>query len=79
MEKNPNSNPVDPQGRNTFSADSGDVEFHVTYIDSDGGRIRTEAFETEAEAQRFASRMVLDEDGWALVDAVTVRQGRLAA
>ncbi|MGZ4662330.1 MAG: hypothetical protein ACXVYB_13735, partial [Arthrobacter sp.] len=66
-------------GSNAFSGASGEVEFHVTYVDADCGRIRTEAFETEAEAQRFASRVVLDEDGWAVIDAVTLRQGRLAA
>lgn len=54
-------------------------EFHVTYFDPDCGLIRTEAFDTLPEAERFASRNVSDEDGWAVIDAVPAEQGRLAA
>jgi hypothetical protein len=54
-------------------------EFHVTYFDADCGLIRTEAFDTLAEAERFASRNVSDEQGWAVIDAVPAEQGRLAA
>jgi hypothetical protein len=54
-------------------------EVHVTYFDSDCGLIRTEAFDTLREAERFASRSVSGEDGWAVIDAVPGEQGRLAA
>lgn len=54
-------------------------EFHVTYFDADCGRARTEVFETVADAERFATRSVCGEDGWAVVDAVETRQDRLAA
>ena len=53
--------------------------FHVTYFDADCGLIRSEVFDTLAEAERFASRNVSDEQGWAVIDAVPARQGRLAA
>lgn len=49
-----------------------DVEFHVTYLDTDSGRIRREDFEDLAAAERFASAQLRDEDGWAVVDHVTV-------
>ena len=54
-------------------------EFHVTYFDADCGRIRTEAFDTLAEAERFASRSITCEDSWAIVDAVAVQLEQLAA
>ncbi|KRE53046.1 hypothetical protein ASG92_05645 [Arthrobacter sp. Soil736] len=54
-------------------------EFHVTYFDADCGRARTEVFDTAAEAERFASRSISGEDGWAVVDAVETAQDRLAA
>ena len=54
-------------------------EFHVTYFDADCGRIRTEAFDTIAEAERFASRNTTGEDSWAIIDAVAVQQEQLAA
>lgn len=54
-------------------------EFHVTFFDTGCGLIRTEAFDTLPEAERFASRNVSDEEGWAVIDAVPVEQGRLAA
>ncbi len=54
-------------------------EFHVTYFDADRGRARTEVFDTAADAERFASRSISGEDGWAVVDAVETRQERLAA
>lgn len=53
--------------------------FDVTYLDSDSGRIRTERFADAAEAERFASRRIVDEDGWAVVDAVPLRRDREAA
>ena len=58
-------------------ADAGHWE--VTYLDGDSGRIRTESFDDEASAERFACRWVRDEDSWAVVDAVRPRQGRAAA
>ncbi|MDQ1057087.1 hypothetical protein QFZ23_000988 [Arthrobacter globiformis] len=54
-------------------------EFHVTYFDADCGRIRIEVFDTVAAAERFASRSITGEDGWAVVDAVAVQQEQLAA
>lgn len=54
-------------------------EFHVTYFDADSGRAKTEIFDTAADAERFASRSISGEDGWAVVDAVETRQDRLAA
>ena len=51
----------------------------VTYLDPDCGRIRTEIFDDAAEADRFASRCIADEDGWAVVDAVRPRSSRKAA
>lgn len=53
--------------------------WEVTYLDTDCGRVRTEAFDDAADAERFASRRVSDEHGWAVVDAVYRRQGRAAA
>ncbi|MGY2743741.1 hypothetical protein [Arthrobacter sp. UYCu723] len=53
--------------------------FEVTYLDTDCGRIRTEAFDDAAAAERFASRSVADEDGWAIIDAVPLLQRRKAA
>jgi hypothetical protein len=54
-------------------------EFHVTYFEADCGRIRTEIFDTEAEAERFISRCLTCEDDWAVVDAVALRQDQAAA
>ena len=53
--------------------------FHVTYLDPDCGRIRVEAFDDVADAERFASRQVADEHGWALIDPVTVQESQQAA
>ena len=53
--------------------------FEVTYLDQDCGRIRTETFDDLAGAERFASRRVADEDGWAIIDSVPVQEGRKAA
>jgi len=53
--------------------------FEVTYLDTDCGRIRTEAFDDARAAERFASRRAADEDGWAVIDAVSPRRSRKAA
>jgi hypothetical protein len=53
--------------------------FEVTYLDTACGRIRAEAFDDVADAERFASRQASDEDGWAIIDAVPVRESRQAA
>ena len=53
--------------------------FEVTYLDTDCGRIRTETFDDAAAAERFASRRVADEDGWAVIDAVLDVERRQAA
>jgi hypothetical protein len=64
---------------NLGSDTTGHREFHVTYFDTECGLIRSEVFDTLAEAERFASRNVSDELGWALVDAFPARKGWLAA
>ena len=53
--------------------------FEVTYLDTDCGRIRAEAFDDVADAERFASRQAADEHGWATIDAAPVRESRKAA
>ena len=53
--------------------------FEVTYLDTDCGRIRAEAFDDLADAERFASRQAADENGWAIIDAVAVQEGQKAA
>ena len=53
--------------------------FHVTYLDTDCGRIRTESFDDAAAADRFASRCVADEDGWAVIDVIRAKERRAAA
>ncbi|MBT2595158.1 hypothetical protein [Arthrobacter sp. ISL-72] len=60
-------------------SDTANQEFHVTYFDSDCGLIRTETFDTLPEAERFASRNVSDEQGWAVIDAVPAEASQLAA
>jgi hypothetical protein len=59
--------------------DTGGQEFHVTYYDSDCGHARTEVFDDVAAAERFASRVVRDEDDWAVIDPVPLQRGRIAA
>lgn len=53
--------------------------YEVTYWDADCGRARTEVFDDERAAERFASRNAFSEDGWAVVDPVVLRRGRAAA
>jgi hypothetical protein len=53
--------------------------FEVTYLDTDCGRIRTETFDDARAAERFASRRVADEEGWAIIDAVPAAQRQRAA
>ena len=48
-------------------------------LDTDCGRIRTESFDDAAAADRFASRCVVGEDGWAVVDAIPGKVRRAAA
>ena len=67
-----------------FEADFNDAQdgalyFVVTYLDTDCGRIRTESFDDAAAADRFASRCVAGEDGWAVVDAIPAKERRAAA
>lgn len=54
-------------------------EFHVTYFDADCGRIRSESFDSLADAERFASRSCSAEESWAVIDAIAVEQSRIAA
>jgi hypothetical protein len=60
-------------------AQDGALYFAVTYLDTDCGRIRTESFEDAAAADRFASRCIAGEDGWAVVDAIAAKEHRAAA
>lgn len=60
-------------------AQDGALYFAVTYLDTDCGRIRTESFEDAAAADRFASRCIAGEDGWAVVDAIPAKEHRAAA
>jgi hypothetical protein len=60
-------------------AQDGVLYFAVTYLDTDCGRIRTESFDDAAAADRFASRCVAGEDGWAVVDAIPAKERRAAA
>jgi hypothetical protein len=53
--------------------------WEVTYLDTDCGRVRSETFDQAVDAERFASRQVRDEHGWAVIDAVAPREGRAAA
>ncbi|MDR7083749.1 hypothetical protein J2X01_003044 [Arthrobacter ginsengisoli] len=53
--------------------------FEVTYLDSDCDHIRSETFDDLSDAERFASRRVADEHGWAIIDAVPVQESRQAA
>ncbi len=53
--------------------------WEVTYLDTECGRVRTEGFDDSTEAERFASRQVRDEHGWAMIDAVRPRQNAAAA
>lgn len=61
------------------NAQDGALYFAVTYLDTDCGRIRTESFDDAAAADRFASRCVAGEDGWAVVDAIPAKERRAAA
>jgi hypothetical protein len=78
MDTNHSNSQADTRG-NLGSGATGHREFHVTYFDTDCGLIRSEVFDTLPEAERFASRNVSDEQGWAVIDAVEAQQGRLAA
>ncbi len=60
-------------------AQDGAAYYAVTYLDTDCGRIRTENFDDAAAADRFASRCVAGEDGWAVVDAIPAKEHRAAA
>lgn len=60
-------------------AQDGAQYFEVTYWDTDSARIRTESFDDAAAADRFASRCVSGEDGWAVVDAIPGKVRRAAA
>lgn len=52
--------------------DRDDVEFHVTYLDTDTGHVRREDFQDLAAAERFASAQLRDEECWAVVDHVSI-------
>lgn len=85
MENNQNFQQSSPREFDSdFEADFNDAQdgalyFAVTYLDTDCGRIRTEGFDDAAAADRFASRCVAGEDGWAVVDAIPAKERRAAA
>jgi hypothetical protein len=85
MENNQNFQPSFQQSiQHSFEPDfngaqDGALYFAVTYLDTDCGRIRTESFDDAASADRFASRCVAGEDGWAVVDAIPAKERRAAA
>ncbi|WP_255770046.1 hypothetical protein [Pseudarthrobacter sulfonivorans] len=54
-------------------------EYHVTYFDTDCGRIRYETFDSRLEAERFATRQCTGEEAWAVIDEIATEQARLAA
>lgn len=54
-------------------------EYHVTYFDPDCGRILSDTFESLNDAERLASRHCVGEESWAVIDAVSVGQARIAA
>ncbi|MGA8789434.1 MAG: hypothetical protein WB535_10870 [Paenarthrobacter sp.] len=56
--------------------DTADIEFHVTYLDSETGRVRREDFHDLSAAERFANARLRDEECWAVVDQVTVQHTR---
>lgn len=58
---------------------TGGQEFHVTFFNSHYGRVSTEIFDDAASAERFANRMICDENDWAIVDPVPLQQNRIAA
>jgi len=60
-------------------AQDGALYFAVAYLYTDCGRIPTESFDDAAAADRFASRCVAGEDGWAVVDAIPAKERRAAA
>lgn len=61
------------------TANEDGIYFEVSYLDTDCGRVRSEVFDDAAEAERFASRRVTEEDGWAIIDPVPLRRDRAAA
>ncbi|MDI2021964.1 hypothetical protein [Paenarthrobacter nicotinovorans] len=59
---------------------TGEVEFHVTYLDTVTGRVRREDFQDLMEAERFASAQLRDADSWAVIDQVdTTPSNRMVA
>lgn len=49
------------------------IEFHVSYLDADSGRIGHEGFSDRAAAERFANAQLNDEESWAVVDVVALQ------
>ncbi|RNL50041.1 hypothetical protein [Arthrobacter oryzae] len=78
FQSNENSGTARTAGNRTAGRPAGAC-FEVTYLDTSCGLIRSELFDDAAAADRFASRCVADEDGWAVVDAVHPGEGRAAA
>lgn len=55
-------------------------EYHVSYFDSEAGRVQVEEFEDLLAAERFASIQLRTEDCWAVIERVEIQAHlRLAA
>jgi hypothetical protein len=50
------------------------IEFHVSYLDTESGRIEHEEFSDRPAAERFANAQLRDEDAWAVVDVIPLQQ-----
>lgn len=70
---------VRPRLQTGFMENQLAYEYHVTYFDADCGRIRHESFDSQADAERFASRNCSGEESWAIIDEVAMEQARIAA
>ncbi|QOT18073.1 hypothetical protein [Paenarthrobacter sp. YJN-5] len=48
-------------------------EYHVSYFDSEVGRVQVEEFEDLQAAERFASIQLRSEDCWAVVERFDIQ------
>lgn len=51
---------------------STEVEYRVSYLDSEVGRVQVEEFENLAAAERFAAVQLRTEECWAIVEQVEI-------
>ncbi|UKA63588.1 hypothetical protein [Arthrobacter sp. FW306-04-A] len=59
--------------KNEQALEHRNIEFHVSYLDADSGRIGHEEFSDRAAAERFANAQINDEESWAVVDVVALQ------